>query len=603
MGKRRAVVTGIGAITPLGNSTDGLYRALLENRSGIRAMTEWRDEFGRNIAGAPVVLDPAEVKKISRKVRRTMGNAALFAGLAAQEAVNQSGLEPEFFTSGRVGCVIGSTVGSASSMTEACVADYEGRRNDLSACHFFRLMSHSSSFNVADMFGINGPQLSTNSACASGLQALGTALELIQLGKVDAVLAGGSDESTPLVASSFQLLYALAEEESPEPDKLSRPFDAGRTGLVCSEGAGILVVEELEHAKRRGAPILFELAGYATNCSGWHVSHSDELQIANCMHAALADAGINAEEVDYVSAHATGTRVGEGVFHAVGDLRLVGVADVPSRAVGGVSDELEKNVGAAFFRVFELLDHEYPGAFGADEPGARGVEGARQLIRLGTFLLGEGVEQLERRGDERRGFVRTARQHRVDLAELDQLQRFSERLQSRGARRVGRQLRPVDAEHVGDVEARRVRHQPEKVARRQVVAPPFVFGDARLGHAGRAADRGSDHAADPTAGEDRGVEPALRHGLLRGKSGEERGVAHGAAHLAAYFLRFGGIDRHRGVGDVLAEDVAPFGHGADAGAVSLERPVQFGCGVSQRGNDTDAGNDGSAIFHRFHRIY
>ena len=311
MKNRRAVVTGIGVVSPLGNSQTELYQALKENRSGIRTMTEWHDVFGKNIANAPVTVDPAEAKKINRKVRRTMGNAALFAGLAAQEAVAQSGIDPALFASGRVGCVIGSTVGSASSMTEACIAEYEGRRDDLSACHFFRLMSHSSSFNVADMFGINGPQLATNSACASGAQALGAALELIQLGKADAVLAGGSDESTPLVASSFQLLYALAEEESPRPETLSRPFDAGRTGLVCAEGAGILVVEELEHARNRGADILFELAGYATNCSGWHVSRSDEQQIANCMKTALADAGIPACEVDYVSAHATGTRVGD----------------------------------------------------------------------------------------------------------------------------------------------------------------------------------------------------------------------------------------------------------------------------------------------------
>lgn len=311
MEKHRAAVTGIGVISPLGNSSSAMYDALKAGRTGIRAMTEWHDRFGKNIAGAPVTLDPVEVKRINRKIRRTMGNAALFAGLAAQEAVEQSGLGKEIFSSGRAGCVIGSTVGSASSMTEACIAEYENRRDDLSACHFFRLMSHSSSFNVADMFGINGLQLSTNSACASGLQALGTALELIQLGKADVILAGGSDESTPLVASSFQLLYALAEEESPEPEKLSRPFDAKREGLVCGEGAGILVVEEYEHAKRRGARILFELVGYATNCSGWHVSHSDELQIANCMKAALADAGINAEEVDYVSAHATGTKVGD----------------------------------------------------------------------------------------------------------------------------------------------------------------------------------------------------------------------------------------------------------------------------------------------------
>lgn len=331
--KRRAAVTGIGVISPLGNTSAELYEALKADRSGIRAMTEWHDHFGRNIAGAPVNIDPTEAKKINRKVRRTMGNAALFAGLAAQEAVRQSGLDPEIFGTGRAGCVIGSTVGSASSMTEACIAEYENRRDDLSACHFFRLMSHSSSFNVADMLGINGPQLSTNSACASGLQALGMALEQIQLGKADVVVAGGSDESTPLVASSFQLLYALAEEESPEPEKLSRPFDADRTGLVCSEGAGILVVEEYEHAKRRGAEILFEIAGYATNCSGWHVSHSDELQIANCMKKALADAGINAEDVDYVSAHATGTKVGDKAEAAA--IRAVFGDSVPVSSLKG----------------------------------------------------------------------------------------------------------------------------------------------------------------------------------------------------------------------------------------------------------------------------
>ena len=118
MEKRRAVVTGIGVVSPLGNSVGALYEALRENRSGIRAMTEWHEHFGKNIAGAPVTLDPNEVRKISRKVRRTMGGAALFSGLAAQEAVTQSGIDPALFTSGRVGCIIGSTVGSASSMTE-----------------------------------------------------------------------------------------------------------------------------------------------------------------------------------------------------------------------------------------------------------------------------------------------------------------------------------------------------------------------------------------------------------------------------------------------------------------------------------------------------
>ena len=309
--KRRAVVTGIGVVSALGNSAAGLYEALKNGRSGVRAMPEWREEFGKLIAAAPVELDPDRVRQISRKVRRTMGPAALFAGLAAQEAVASSGVDPAEFTSGRTACVVGSTIGSASSMREACVAEAEGRRDDLSSGHFFRLMSHSSSFNVADLLGINGIQLSPCAACASGLQALGTAQELIRLGKADVVVAGGSDEATSFVASSFQFLYALADRESDRPDTLPRPFDADREGLVCAEGAGILVVEELEHARRRGADILFEIAGYATNCSGWHVSHSDELQIANCMRTALADAEIPADAVDYISAHATGTRVGD----------------------------------------------------------------------------------------------------------------------------------------------------------------------------------------------------------------------------------------------------------------------------------------------------
>ena len=136
-----------------------------------------------------------------------------------------------------------------------------------------------------------------------------------------------------MVSSSFQLLYALAEEESPEPELLSRPFDAARTGLVCGEGAGILVVEEMEHARKRGARILFEIAGYATNCSGWHVSHSDENQIANCMKNALADAGITPGEVDYVSAHATGTKVGDAAEAAA--CRAVFGSEVPVSSLKG----------------------------------------------------------------------------------------------------------------------------------------------------------------------------------------------------------------------------------------------------------------------------
>jgi len=273
---RRVVVTGIGIVSPLGNTVDTLWNALMENRSGVRVMPEWREYFGMDCVNAPVSVTEDEIRSINRKIRRTMGNAALYACIASKEAVAQSTLDPEIFQSGRVGCVVGSTVGSASSMMEACAAEAAGQRDKLSSCHFFRLMSHSACFNLSEMYGINGIQLAPCSACASGLQSIGTAQEMIRLGKADVVLAGGTDESTTLVASSFQLLYALAENGAEHPETVAKPFDADRSGLVCGEGAGILVLEEYEHAVRRNADILFEIAGYATNCSGHHASRSDE---------------------------------------------------------------------------------------------------------------------------------------------------------------------------------------------------------------------------------------------------------------------------------------------------------------------------------------
>lgn len=310
--KRRVVVTGAGVVSALGHSREELFRLLLAGKSAARFMPEWESFFGNTkIVAAPVVLDSSAAKKIDRKFRRSMGNAALFAAIAAIQAVDESGLDVETLSGGRTGCVVSSTMGSSSSIVESTAAIIEKRFDDLSACQFFRCVSHSSSFNVANLLGISGVQLAPCSACASALQSIGLAFEMIQNGKQDVIIAGGSDEATPTVAGSFQQLFALAESEELAPEKLSRPFDAARCGLVCGEGAGILILEEYAHAIKRGVPILAEITGYATNCTGAQISQSDSGSIERCIKLALDDAGITASDVDYVSAHATSTIAGD----------------------------------------------------------------------------------------------------------------------------------------------------------------------------------------------------------------------------------------------------------------------------------------------------
>ena len=267
MEKRRVVVTGAGVVSALGGSRAELFEALLAGRCAVRRMPEWSAKLPGVPLAAPVELDPEIAKRINRKFRRSMGPAALFASLAALQAAEESGLDAELLGSGRTGCAVSSTMGSSSSIVEATALLLSGRREEMPATQFFKCASHSSAFNVANLLGINGVQLSPCSACASGLQSVGAAMEQIQLGKQDVMLAGGSDEATPAVAGSFEQLFALAGGDV-EPERASRPFDADRRGLVCGEGAGILVLEEYGHAVRRGAPLLLELTGYATNCSG-----------------------------------------------------------------------------------------------------------------------------------------------------------------------------------------------------------------------------------------------------------------------------------------------------------------------------------------------
>lgn len=313
MTRKRIVITAAGVTSALGQTRQELFQNLLDGKSAIAIHTDWGDKMqsDKPVCAGSVHLPEETVKSISRHYRRSMGPSAMFAALAAKSAAQEAGLSKELLGGGRCGCIASATMGSPSETYDTAMSIIRGDLFEQSACQFFKIVSHSSSFNVANYLGINGVQLCPCSACASSLQSIGLAYEQLLLGKQDIFLAGGSDEAAPIVLESFMLLRALAENSDLPPEELSRPFDEKRSGLICGEGGGMLVIETLEHAEARGAKPLAEIIGYATNCTGSQISQSDHDSIIACMRLALQDASITPDEVDYISAHATSTIAGD----------------------------------------------------------------------------------------------------------------------------------------------------------------------------------------------------------------------------------------------------------------------------------------------------
>lgn len=308
---KRVVITGIGAVSPLGSDVSAMIAGIEEGRSAVRRMEGWDNYTGlRCLVGAPAKL--VNEKAIPRASRRSMGRMSIFSVQAAEQALLDSGIGRETLSSGRTGCIIGSTTGSAESLNETFETMLpEKDLTKLTAMKFFQCVSHTAAMNVAQYLGITGYVMATSAACASGLQAVGAGYDLIRLGKQDAVLCGGAEDLHPTVAASFDILYATSTGYNSEPEKTPRPFDAKRDGLVCGEGSGILLLEEYERALKRNAKIYAEIIGYHTCGSGVHVSQSCKDSMAICFRQALADAGIAPQDVDYINAHATATVQGD----------------------------------------------------------------------------------------------------------------------------------------------------------------------------------------------------------------------------------------------------------------------------------------------------
>lgn len=305
----RVAITGMGIISPIGNLPQDVWKALTLGKSGIVCVPEWEwvKELKISLAGVCRDYDP---KKIQRKDRRTMGKMTVMAALSAMDALDQAGIPLGVIQSERSGLAMGSTTGSGE-VIEALFNDVQetGGISRLEGTAFMKIMNHSVAANLAAMLGIKGRVFSPCAACATSTQSIGMGYENIRGGFQDVMICGGADELHFSTAGVFDVLNAASRQKT--PGTAPRPFDASRDGLVVGEGAGTLVLENLDHALERKANILGEVIGFETLCDGAHMTSPQDKGMFQCMGRALSSAGCTIGDIDYINAHATGTLLGD----------------------------------------------------------------------------------------------------------------------------------------------------------------------------------------------------------------------------------------------------------------------------------------------------
>lgn len=312
MSDRRVVVTGMGAVTPLGVTVGSFWDNLIAGKSGVREVSRFdTTDFDVHIGAECVDFKPED--HLDRKQIKRMDRFSMLALIAAREAFVRSGLEVEKVNRDRAAVVVGSGIGGLSEIELQKQRLLEKGPGKVSAFTIPKLMVNAAAGNVSIDLGLHGPSYAVSTACASATDAMGSALAMIRRGMVDVVITGGTEAGlTPLGLASFAAMKALSTRAVP-PHEASCPFDADRDGFVLGEGAGILVFEELEYAKKRGAHILAEVAGYGASSDANHITQptQDGIGAAAAMHNALADAEISPEKVDYINAHGTSTPLGD----------------------------------------------------------------------------------------------------------------------------------------------------------------------------------------------------------------------------------------------------------------------------------------------------
>ena len=308
---KRVVVTGMAGITSLGSDWTSIEANFSSNRSGIRYMHEWDRFTELNTRLAGPVDDFVVPARWTRKQLRSMGRVSRLSVKAAEQALEHAGLlDDASIRDGRMGVACGSSTGSTEEIKAFGNMLLNSVADGLNANSYIRMMPHTTAANISIFFGLTGRVIPTSSACTSGSQGIGYAYEAIKFGRLPMMLAGGAEELCATEAMVFDALYATSLKND-APHTTPRPYDAGRDGLVIGEGAGMLVLEELEHALARGATIHAELVGFGSNADGQHATKPEQLTMRRAMELALDDANLQPEAIGYVNGHGTATEQGD----------------------------------------------------------------------------------------------------------------------------------------------------------------------------------------------------------------------------------------------------------------------------------------------------
>lgn len=371
MGGRRIVVTGIGVISPVGNSQKETWEAVREGRSGIAEIETFdTSEYEVRIAGEVKDFDSSEYG--SKRDLRRLDRFSLFAIAAAEEALDEAGLTVDDVDPTKVGVYVGTGIGGLHEIESQHTRLMERGPRRTSPLMIPKLMTNAAAGQISIRYGFVGPSMSVSSACASGSNAIGEAFHSIRDGMVEAVVTGGSEAAiTPMGLSGFCQLKALSTRNE-EPEKASRPFERNRDGFVMGEGAGILILESLEFARARGAQIFGEVVGYGASSDASHITLPDPegKGAAAAMRRAIKDASVEPEEMDYVNAHGTGTPAGD---------------DIECKAIKDVFGEHAKNLAVSSSK--SMFGHLL-GASGAVE-GAICLDAMRENVCPPTINLDE----------------------------------------------------------------------------------------------------------------------------------------------------------------------------------------------------------------------
>ncbi|MCA9216555.1 MAG: beta-ketoacyl-ACP synthase II [Planctomycetales bacterium] len=310
--KRRVVITGLGVVTSLSCKVDDLFERLLAGESGVHPLKLFDTEKHKVKFGGDI-YDWEPIEYISSKDLKRVDRFTQFAVVAGTDAVTHSGLDFEKEDAFRCGVILGSGIGGLGEIETQVERLLHKGPDRVSALTIPKLMLNAAGGNISIKYGMRGPNYTVATACASATNAIGDALKAIQHDEADVMVTGGTEAAiTPMGISGFANMKALSDRND-DPPRASRPFDLDRDGFVLSEGAGILVFEELEHAKARGAEILAEVLGFGASGDAGHITQPDENGVgaAKAMKSALADAGLSPEQVQYINAHGTSTPLGD----------------------------------------------------------------------------------------------------------------------------------------------------------------------------------------------------------------------------------------------------------------------------------------------------